>query len=39
MNRTRYNGWDFAATADFHLARAAVDAAAAKGIEVHVGNV
>ncbi len=39
VNRTRYNGWDFAATADFHLARAAVDAAAAKGIEVHVGNV
>ncbi len=38
-NRARYGGWDFAATADFGLARAAVDAAAARGHEVRVGNV
>ena len=39
VNRTRYGGLDFAATADFWLLRAAADAAAAKGIEVKVGNV
>jgi purine-nucleoside phosphorylase len=39
VNRVRYGGYDFAATADFALARAAVDAAAARGIEVKVGNV
>lgn len=39
VNRTRYGGLDFAATADFWLLRAAADAAAAKGIEVRVGNV
>ncbi len=39
VNRARYHGWDFAATADFGLARAAVDAADAAGIPVRVGNV
>lgn len=39
VNRARYGGWDFAATADFHLARAAVDAAAGSGIEAHVGTI
>lgn len=39
VNRARYHGWDFAAVADFRLARAAVDAAAAKGIAVLTGNV
>ncbi len=39
VNRLRYGGWDFAATADFDLARAAVDAAAAAEIPVKVGNV
>jgi purine-nucleoside phosphorylase len=38
-NRMRYNGWDFSATADFGLLRAAVDAAGAAGKNVHVGNV
>lgn len=39
VNRVRYGGHDFAATADFALLRAAADAAAARGIEVKVGNV
>lgn len=39
VNRTRYGGLDFAATADFWLLRAAAEAAATKGIEVKVGNV
>lgn len=39
VNRTRYGGLDFAATADFGLLRSASDAAAEKGIEVKVGNV
>ena len=39
VNRARYHGWDFAATADFHLARAAVDAADRLGVAVTVGNV
>lgn len=39
VNRVRYHGWDFAATADFGLARAAVDAAEAAEIRVHVGAV
>ena len=39
VNRIRYGGLDFAATADFWLLRAAAEAAAAKGIEVKVGNV
>lgn len=39
VNRVRYGGHDFAATADFELLRAAADAAAAAGVEVRVGNV
>jgi purine-nucleoside phosphorylase len=39
VNRVRYGGHDFAATADFGLLRAAAEAAEAKGIEVKVGNV
>lgn len=39
VNRVRYGGDDFAATADFRLLRAAADAAEEKGIEVKVGNV
>lgn len=39
VNRVRYGGLDFAATADFWLLRAAVDAAAARGVSVKVGNV
>lgn len=39
VNRTRYGGLDFAATADFWLLKAAAEAAASKGIEVKVGNV
>ena len=38
-NRTRYNGWDYAPTANFDLLRAASDVAAAMGIETHVGNL
>jgi len=39
VNRVRYGGYDFAATADFELLRAAAEAAESKGIEVRVGNV
>ena len=39
VNRVRYGGDDFAATADFDLLRAAATAAENSGIEVHVGNV
>ena len=39
VNRVRYGGHDFAATADFKLLRAAADAADTAGIEVRVGNV
>ena len=39
VNRVRYGEDDFAATADFWLLRAAADAAAARGIDVKVGNV
>ena len=38
-NRTRYNGWDYAPTANFELLRAAADAAAGMGIKTHVGNL
>jgi purine-nucleoside phosphorylase len=38
-NRLRFGGHDFAATADFGLLRAVVDAAAAAGVPLHVGNV
>lgn len=39
VNRVRYGGHDFAATADFGLLRSAAAAAEAKGIQVKVGNV
>ncbi len=39
INRARYGGYDFAATADYALLRAAADAAAAAGVEVMIGNV
>jgi purine-nucleoside phosphorylase len=39
VNRSRYRGWDFAATADFALARAAVEAADQRGLTVRAGNV
>ncbi|MEQ6916799.1 purine-nucleoside phosphorylase [Halomonas aquatica] len=39
VNRTRFAGMDFAATADFELTRHAVDAAAALGVPVKVGNL
>lgn len=39
VNRTRFGGWDFAATADYGLLRAVVDAAEALGKTVHVGNL
>ncbi|MFG6159491.1 purine-nucleoside phosphorylase [Halomonas sp. 1390] len=39
VNRTRFAGMDFAATADFELTRHAADAAAALGVPVKVGNL
>lgn len=39
INRVRYGGLDFAATADFLLLRAAAEAAESKGVDVKVGNV
>ncbi|MBB3143077.1 purine-nucleoside phosphorylase [Halomonas organivorans] len=39
VNRTRFLGNDFAAIADFELTRHAVDAAAAQGVSVKVGNI
>lgn len=39
VNRARFHGWDYAAIADFGLARAAVDAASSLGVDVSVGNV
>jgi purine-nucleoside phosphorylase len=39
VNRARYGGYDFAATADFNLLQAAATAAETKGISVKVGNV
>jgi purine-nucleoside phosphorylase len=39
VNRSRYGGWDFAAIADFALARSAADAAHARGLVVRTGNV
>jgi purine-nucleoside phosphorylase len=39
VNRVRYGGYDFSATADFALLRAAADAAESRGIPVKVGNV
>ena len=39
VNRVRYGGYDFSATADFELLRAAADAAESRGISIKVGNV
>jgi purine-nucleoside phosphorylase len=39
VNRARYGGWDYAATADFGLLNAAAGIAEASGQTVHVGNV
>ncbi|SET30465.1 purine-nucleoside phosphorylase [Thorsellia anophelis] len=39
VNRTRFNQHDFAAIADFELVKNAVDAAKARNIPVHVGNI
>jgi purine-nucleoside phosphorylase len=39
VNRTRFLGNDFAAIADFALTRHTVDAAAAQGVNVKVGNL
>jgi purine-nucleoside phosphorylase len=39
VNRERYAGWDFAATADLGLLMAAHRAAEEAGLEVHTGNV
>lgn len=39
MNRLRFRGVDFAPTADFGLLRTAADAAAARGLPVHVGQI
>ncbi|MDH3517899.1 MAG: purine-nucleoside phosphorylase [Acidimicrobiia bacterium] len=39
VNRARYNGWDFAATADFGLARSAVDAAHGLGVAIKTGVI
>jgi purine-nucleoside phosphorylase len=39
VNRARYGGWDYAATADFGLLNAVASTADEKGQTVHVGNV
>lgn len=39
MNRLRFHGLDYAATADFGLLRAAHDAATARGLEPAVGQI
>ena len=39
VNRARYGGWDYAATADFGLLSATAGAADAQGLDVYVGNV
>lgn len=39
VNRARYGGFDFSATADFGLLRATHEAAAAAGVDAMVGNV
>lgn len=38
-NRTRYGGWDYAATADYELLSSAALAASEAGLAVRVGNV
>lgn len=39
VNRARFAGMDFAATADFGLLRTAAEAAEAAGVDVHAGNI
>lgn len=39
VNRARYGGWDYAATADYRLLSATAGAAEAAGLDIHVGNV
>lgn len=39
VNRARFDGADFAAIADFHLLRTAMETAERLGVEVHVGNL
>jgi purine-nucleoside phosphorylase len=39
VNRARYGGWDYAATADFGLLSATAGAAETAGVAFHVGNV
>ena len=39
VNRARYGGWDYSATADFELLSAAAQAGDEAGISRHVGNV
>jgi purine-nucleoside phosphorylase len=39
VNRMRYGGFDYAATADYWLLKAAEVAASGRGLEVKVGNV
>lgn len=39
VNRARYAGWDYSATADFELARTAVLAAQEAGVPVRIGNI
>lgn len=39
VNRIRFKGHDFAAIADYHMVRAAEEAAKARGVEVKVGNL
>ncbi|MFQ5523297.1 MAG: purine-nucleoside phosphorylase [Acidimicrobiia bacterium] len=39
VNRVRYGGYDYAATADFALLSAAAEAAEAKDVQVKIGNV
>ena len=39
INRVRYKGWDFAATPDYALLAAAVEAAQGVDTPIHVGNI
>lgn len=39
VNKIRFKGMDFAATADFELLKAAYDSALEKGLKVKVGNI
>ncbi len=39
VNRARYGGWDYAATADYGLLSATASAAKDAGLDAHVGNV